>query len=131
MILLDANTVIFYLKGRESVVKRLHATSPRELGIPSVVAYEVEFGALKIGPSRRRELVSEFIGNLVQVPFDSDGALAAARIRTDLESRGAMIGPLDLLIAGTALSRSALLITNNTKEFSRVKGLRVADWTKD
>ena len=96
-----------------------------------MVAYEVEYGSLKIGASRRRELVSEFLKNLVQVPFDPDAAIASARIRMDLEARGAAMGPLDCLIAGTAVSRSALLITNKTKEFSRVKGLRVSDWTKD
>jgi len=123
--------LIFYLKGHESVIARLHAASPREVAIPSVVAYEVEYGTLKIGPSRRRELASEVLANLLQIPFDQDAALASARIRIDLEARGALIGPVDLLIAGTAVSRGALLVTNNTKEFSRVKGLRVSDWTKD
>jgi tRNA(fMet)-specific endonuclease VapC len=131
VILLDSNTLIFYLKGHESVVAKLQAASPREVAIPSVVAYEIGYGTLKIVPSRRRELASEVVANLLQIPFDQDAALASARIRIDLEARGALIGPIDLLIAGTAVSRSALLVTSNTKEFSRVKGLRVSDWTKD
>jgi predicted nucleic acid-binding protein len=59
-----------------------------------------------------------------------DAARESARIRLELEARGVLIGPIDLLIAGTAVSRGAILITNNTKEFSRVKGLRLSDWTK-
>lgn len=90
---------------------------------------EVDYGTVKIGPSRRREIASDVLANLHQIPFDPDAALASARIRIDLEARGALIGPVDLLIAGTAVRRGALLVTNNTKEFSRVKGLKLLDWT--
>lgn len=130
MTLLDTNTLIHYLKGQESVVSWFHLTPPRELAIPSLVAYEIEFGTLKAGSSIRRTIVSGLLANLGQVPFDHEAAQESARIRIDLEARGAVIGPIDLLIAGTALSRGATLVTNNTKEFSRVKGLRLADWTR-
>ncbi|HEV3330348.1 MAG TPA: type II toxin-antitoxin system VapC family toxin [Bryobacteraceae bacterium] len=130
MTLLDTNTVIFYLRGVEPVVEQLRASSPREVAIPCVVAYEIEYGTLKTGSPRRRGIVSELLAGLAQIPFDVDAALEAARIRIELESRGLLIGPIDLLIAGTALSRGAVLVTNNTKEFSRVKGLRLSDWTK-
>jgi len=128
--LLDTNTLIHYLKGEASVVSRFQLTPPRELGIPSVVAYEIEFGTLKVGSSPRRTIVSGLLANLSQVPFDHEAAQESARIRIDLEARRAVIGPIDLLIAGTALSRGATLVTNNTKEFSRVKGLRLTDWTR-
>ena len=62
------------------------------------------------------------------VPFDLTAARAAAGIRSELEGRGLSIGPMDLLIAGTALSRGAVLVTNNVKEFSRIQGLRIEDW---
>ena len=48
----------------------------------------------------------------------------------ELETKGVVIGPIDLLIAGTAISRGAVLVTSNTREFSRVKGLRLSDWTR-
>jgi tRNA(fMet)-specific endonuclease VapC len=67
---------------------------------------------------------------LTQIPFDHAAASEAARIRVDLEARGMTIGPIDLLIAGIAVSRSALLVTNNTREFGRIKELRLADWTR-
>lgn len=130
MTLLDTNTLIHYLRGRESVVTRLRGASPRELAIPSIVAYEIEYGTLKIGSSRRRAVVSELLASVAQVPFDREAALESARIRIDLEARGMVIGPIDLLIAGTAVSRGAVLVTNKTKEFSRIKGLRLSDWTK-
>jgi tRNA(fMet)-specific endonuclease VapC len=128
--LLDANTLIFYLKGMPSVVARLQAASPREVAIPSVVAYEIEYGMLKIAAPRRRAVVAHLLERFAQVPFDHEAARESARIRFELEVRGTVIGPMDLLIAGTAVSRGAVLVTNNAKEFSWVKGLRLADWTK-
>ena len=95
-----------------------------------MVVYEIEYGMLKIVSSRRRSIVDQLLAGIDQVPFDNQAALESARIRVDLETRGLAIGPLDLLIAGTAVSRGATLATNNTKEFSRIKGLRLTDWTK-
>ena len=129
MKLLYSNIVIHYLKGVDSVVVRLQSSLPRELAIPSVVSYEIEYGTLHSG-SRRRAVVSGLLDGLAQVPFDHDAARDVARIRKELETRGLAIGPLDLLIAATAVSRGVVLVTSNTKEFSRVKGLRLEDWTR-
>lgn len=95
-----------------------------------MVVYEIEYGTLKIVSSRRRSIVDQLLAGIDQVPFDNQAALESARIRVDLETRGLAIGPLDLLIAGTAVSRGATLATINTREFSRIKGLRLTDWTK-
>ncbi|HXP83150.1 MAG TPA: type II toxin-antitoxin system VapC family toxin [Bryobacteraceae bacterium] len=130
MTLVDANTIIHYLKGREPVVSHWQAASPRELAIPSVAAYEILYGIHKRGSPRRQSLGSDLLADLEQIPFDRDAARESARIRVELEGRGLVIGPMDLLIAGTALSRGAVLVTNNTKEFSRIKGLQLSDWTK-
>ncbi len=130
MILLDTNTLIHYLKGINKVVARLKAASPRELAIPSVVAYEIAYGTLKGGSAQRRAIVSSLLAGIAEAPFDHGAAEEAARTRVELEGRGLTIGPMDLMIAGTALSRGAILATSNTQEFSRVKGLRVEDWTK-
>ena len=130
MTLLDTNILIHYLKGLESVVSRLQKASPREVAIPSVVAYEIEYGTLKTRSARRRAIVSELLAGFAQVPFDDAAARQAARIRVELETRGLVIGPIDLLIAGTALSRDAMLATNHLKEFSGLKGLRLSDWTE-
>jgi len=129
MILLDTNTLIYYIRGVEGVVRRFQATPRRELRIPSIVAYEVEYGAFKAGSARRREMTKQLLRVVAQIPFDEAAASETARIRIELEHRGAFIGPLDLMIAGTAMSRGATLVTNNTREFSRVKGLDLRDWS--
>jgi tRNA(fMet)-specific endonuclease VapC len=78
----------------------------------------------------RRKATENVLTVIPQVPFDVAAASETARIRIDLERRGLVIGPLDLMIAGSAVSRDAVLVTNNTPEFSRIKGLRLQDWTK-
>jgi tRNA(fMet)-specific endonuclease VapC len=128
--LLDSNTLIHYLQGREPVVKRMKAASPRDLRLPSVAAYELAYGTLKCGSDRRKGVMEAIFGDLAQAPFDAAAATEAANIRVELEAQGLTIGPLDLMIAATALSLGATLVTNNTREFSRIKGLRLEDWTK-
>jgi tRNA(fMet)-specific endonuclease VapC len=128
VILLDTNVLIHFLKGRQPVVEKLHAAPSRELAISFVTRYELECGVLHMGAARRK-IVRELCDDLQQIPFDEAAAVDAAQIRADLSAKGQVIGPLDLLIAGTARSRGAVLVTANTREFARVKGLRCEDWT--
>jgi tRNA(fMet)-specific endonuclease VapC len=129
MYALDTNTVIYFLKGKGGIAQRLLSTPPREIGIPAVVVYELEVGLLRSSfPEKRRAQLAELIGALEILPFGEAEAKAAARIRSNLEGRGLPIGPLDTLIAATALSRGATLVTHNVDEFGRVAGLAVQDW---
>jgi tRNA(fMet)-specific endonuclease VapC len=132
LILLDANVLIHYLKGNARVAAAIRKTERTELALPSIVFYELEYGTLRSGMAeRRRRQLDLALVSLQRVPFDTDAAMAAARVRIGLERRGLTIGPLDLLIAGTAMSRGATLVTNNVAEFSRIDGLHVADWTSE
>ena len=129
MTLLDTNVIVHYLKGDPAIVARIHSASRGELAIPAMVVYELEYGTLRSTlPARRQRELEAGLAHLQHVPFDSAAAMAAASIRVGLEKQGSTIGLLDLLIAGTAVSRGATLVTNNAAEFSRVPGLRVLDW---
>lgn len=129
MLIVDTNTVIYYFKGVGRVAQRLLARSPSEVMIPAVVLYELEVGTLRSSsPGKRRNQLREFLEYVGVVPFGAPEAIAAAQLRADLEEDGLGIGPLDTLIAGTALANSAVLVTHNVEEFSRVKGLRIEDW---
>ena len=97
--------------------------------LPSVVAYELNYGTFKNGSARRKSLLADLFETINQAPFDGAAAVEAARIRAELEACGLTIGPLDLMIAGTAVSLGAILITNNTRELSRIEGLRLEDWS--
>jgi tRNA(fMet)-specific endonuclease VapC len=127
--LLDTNVIIHYLKGDPAIVGRIHNASRGELAISAIVVYELEYGTLRSKfPARRRRELEAGLEHIQHVPFDTAAAKTAASIRFELEKQGSTIGPLDMLIAGTAVSRGAALVTNNAAEFSRIPGLRVLDW---
>jgi tRNA(fMet)-specific endonuclease VapC len=132
LILLDATVLIHYLKGDVRIAAAIRKTARTELALPSIVFYELEYGTLRSGmPERRRRQLEIALVSIERIPFDTDAAMAAARVRIGLEKRGLRIGPLDLLIAGTAMSRGATLVTNNLAEFSRIDGLHVTDWNSE
>lgn len=129
MYALDSNSVIYFFKGVGRVADNLLRTPPREVALPAVVLYELETGIAKSSsPDRRRSQLDDLVSLVAVLPFGPGEARASARIRADLEKRGASIGPIDTLIAGTALSHGATLVTHNVEEFGRVKGLTLVDW---
>ncbi len=129
MFVLDTNVVIHYFKGQGRVAERLLSTPPNEVVLPSIVVFELLVGMLKSkAPIRRREQVGLFLETVKALPFDRAEEAAAAQVRADLEAQGLAIGPLDVLIAGTALAHRATLVTRNTREFGRVDGLTVENW---
>ena len=146
MYALDTNTVSYFLKGIGRVGDRLLSTPPPEVALPSVVVFELEFGATRFSDNRvlvpvpkaqgarspvRRELkdrLRTLVAATTILPFGRDEARAAARIRADLEALGQPIGPYDIILAATALVAGATLVTHNLREFDRVKGLALEDW---
>ena len=73
--------------------------------------------------------MSLFLSAITVLDFDGEAAEVYGQIRAELERKGTPIGPMDLLIAGHARSQGLILVTNNTREFARVTGLRIEDWT--
>ncbi|MBU0674861.1 MAG: type II toxin-antitoxin system VapC family toxin [Proteobacteria bacterium] len=129
MYLLDTNTLIYFFKGLGNVADILLAKSPKDIAIPSIALYELEVGIAKSNnPNKRKKQLEALISRIVVSPFASKEAEVAARIRVELENKGTPIGPCDNIIAGIALSSNAILVTSNTKEFSRVEGLSLEDW---
>lgn len=130
--LLDTNTVIT-LVGRKSdvVLARLDRVKPGVVGISSIVAHELYFGAYKSQKIEHNlETLRLLFADLVILDFDQGDARAAGEIRGELARKGTPIGPFDVLIAGQAKHRGAILVTNNVGEFRRVEELRLADWTE-
>jgi tRNA(fMet)-specific endonuclease VapC len=129
MYLLDTNTLIYFFKGMGRVTENLFKVPPSEVGLSAIVLHELETGIAKSkGAAKRRAQLGTFINAAVFLPFGRAEAEAAARIRSDLERAGTPIGPLDSLIAATALANGATLIAHNQREFSRVPGLMLEDW---
>ncbi len=129
MFALDTNTVIYFFKDIGRVKNNLFAKSPQEIVIPAIVSYELEVGILKSqGAAQKLKQWSAFINSCQIVGFDTKEAKAAAKIRVDLEKKGNPIGPIDVLIAATAIANNLTLVTHNVKEFKRVAGLKLEDW---
>lgn len=132
MYVLDTNTLIYFFRGAGNVAETLFSKSPREVAIPAVVVFELERGIIKSSsPRKRRRQFNALLEEVRVLAFDVPAAKAAAELSASLERAGQPIGPLDTLIAGTALSRQATLVTNNEREFARVRGLRLENWFDD
>jgi tRNA(fMet)-specific endonuclease VapC len=129
MYIIDTNTLIYYFKGLGNVSDKLLARSPKEIAIPSIVLYELEYGiARSTSPKKRAAQLEEFSSLVTVLPFNREAANVSASIRVTLEKKGTPIGSHDLLIAGIALVNKGILVTNNTKEFSRVPKIQLDNW---
>lgn len=129
MILLDTNICIHIINARPpQVLARFHAYRLGDVGLCSVVAAELAYGVAKSGSARNRQALEMFLAPLKILPFDALAVWAYGELRADLEGRGQPIGALDTMIAAHALSLHAVLVTNNTREFSRVTGLQLDNW---
>ena len=127
--LLDTNALVDLLRGRAGrLADRIRARSPDEIGLSSIVLNELHYGVHRsLQPSRNAARVDGL--RFEVVPFDKEDAVASGEIRAALSKAGVTIGAMDVLIAGQAVSRGLVLVTNNLREFRRVPGLAVEDWT--
>jgi tRNA(fMet)-specific endonuclease VapC len=125
--LLDTNVVIGLSKGNSLLEQRVHQRHPADVGLSVIVLHELYFGAYK---GQRVAANLEAIADLKfdVVNFDKDDARQAGEIRAVLAATGRPIGPYDVLLAGQAISKNLTLVTHNTREFSRVRGLHIEDW---
>ena len=132
MILLDTNICIYIINAKPAaVLQRFRQYRIGEIGVCSVVAAELAYGVAKSGSLRNRQALEMFLAPLTILPFDEPAARVYGELRAVLERKGTTIGSLDMLIAAHALSQQALLVTNNTDEFTRVPGLQLDNWVVD
>ena len=133
MYLLDTDVSIYLLNGRlPKVAARLTDLERDEIGTTAITAAELRYGALHSGrPQLNLARVETFLAPLQQIPFDSTAAIQFGRVKSDLATRGELIGSMDLLIASCVLAVGGTLVTNNVREFSRVSGLPVENWAEE
>jgi tRNA(fMet)-specific endonuclease VapC len=128
--LLDTNVCVALLRGNPTVVDRLADAQLDDLRTSTITIFELSYGAAKSGRSEEFAKVRGLMAHRIQaVHVTEDDAEVAGRLRADLAARGEIIGAYDLLIAGQALARDWTVVTANTREFARVRGLRTEDWT--
>ena len=130
-LMLDTNICIYIIKQQPAaVLKRFLEYQLGEICISSITLAELRFGVAKSAyRDKNAGALDEFIIPLEVIPFDEEAALVYGDIRAALEKAGTPIGSMDMLIAAHAVSLNVTLVTNNTREFERVPGLTVVDWT--
>ncbi len=128
--LLDSNMVIYFRQKRsEAIMRRFAQLRPGEAAISVITYGELPYGALKSSaPSSAVERLHHLMQELHPLPLPESAGETYGRIRADLASRGKMIGNNDLWIAAHALAAGLTLVTNNEREFRRVRGLKIQNW---
>lgn len=130
--LIDTNICLYIMNKRPiDVIKRFKKVNTGEIGISTVTISELQYGVSKSQQRKKNQIrLDEFIAPLIILSYDNDTAKTYGDIRCNLEKTGQPIGPLDLLIAAHAMSQGLIIVTNNDKEFSRIKDLKVENWAK-
>lgn len=130
--LLDTTICVLIIRGRDpALLSRFTSYPVAEIGVSAITVAELQFGVERSSrPIGNQQALDRFLLPLTVVDFDHDTAVSYGPIRQQLTSTGTLIGSLDMLIAAHAMSKGLILVTNNTREFTRVPGLVVEDWSR-
>jgi tRNA(fMet)-specific endonuclease VapC len=128
--MLDTNICIFTIKNKPPVVREAFRQHYDRMCISSVTLMELIYGAEKSAmPEKNLRVVESFVARLEVLTYDIEAAIHTGQIRAELAKLGTPIGPYDSMIAAHARSQGLILVTNNTREFERIPGIRLSDWT--
>ena len=132
--LLDTNICIHAMKHNRRVLERMRAVGRDALGISAVVVGELVFGVARSAQAYRagnKARLRQFLQALEVLPWSEEAAWHFGMQRQLLMAAGTPIGELDLMIGAHALAENLTVVTNNTREFARIEGLRIEDWTEE
>jgi len=131
--LLDTSVCVELIRRRATrLLKQMAQRPTADFALSSITLAELQYGAEKSArPPHQRQTLEKFLVPFTVLDFDHIASAAYGRIRVKLEAVGTPMGALDLLIAAHAISRDLVVLTRNLKEFKRVAGLKVEDWTKE
>ena len=130
MYLIDTNICIYAMKGLFPAMNRRLIDDREQIFVSSVTVGELEYGATKSRWSERtRQIFQAFLANYIIVPFDETDAIVFGKIRAQLATNGTPIGAYDAMIGAQGVARNLTVVTHNTKEFRRIPGLLLEDWT--
>ena len=128
--LLDTDICIYLINKRPpSVISRFKQYRPGDIGISVITVSELEYGVAKsVRQKENQQRLDAFLAPFDLLSYTAEAVRTYGTIRADLEKRGKVIGPLDMLIAAQALTEELTLVTNNEREFKRIPGLRFENW---
>lgn len=128
--LLDTCVVSDFFKKVPTTIEHFKSISPKQILISTISLMEIEYG-LNLNPQKEqkiRPIWEALLSKIKIVPFTESCAKATASIRSDLKNSGKLIGPYDILIAGTAIAHDLIVVTSNVNEFARISSLTIEDW---
>jgi tRNA(fMet)-specific endonuclease VapC len=130
MYLLDTNICIYIVNKRPAeIISRLEAYKPSEIRISAITVAEMEYGASKSQYRKKnKNALKNFLSPFEIVNFDSTDAEIYGILRAELERNGTTIGPYDMQLAAQALRADYVFVTNNVREFKKVKNLKIENW---
>ena len=130
--LIDTNICIYLMNEKPlKVIEKFKNTEIGQIGISTITVSELKYGVTKSKYQKQSsKRLEEFLIPFEILPYDETASNYYGMIRFQLESEGKVIGPLDMLIAAHALSKDLTLVTNNEKEFLRIKSLKVENWAQ-
>ena len=130
MYLLDTDTFSYLTKRNQNVMDKFNNLHPSQILISSISVFELEVGLKRNAKANKkyRPIIEGFLSSIRIIDFDRRAAIQTADIFVDLEKRGEKIGAYDLQNAGIARASSLTLVTNNTREYIRVKNLKLENW---
>jgi len=133
MYLLDTNICIYIIKKKPvDVLKTVKTKSKKDIYISSITVAELEYGVAKSRfPEKNKIALIGFLSIFTILPFDDADAVEYGIMRAELEKKGKIIGPMDLLLAAQAKKKRLIIVTNNTREFERLEGLKIENWVKE
>jgi tRNA(fMet)-specific endonuclease VapC len=127
--MLDTNIISDLIRHPQGkAAKRIAKAGEDNICTSIIVAAELRYGATKSGSPRLRQAVEDLLGEITVLPFEVPADAAYGDIRAVLEAAGKPIGANDYLIAAHASATGATVVTANTNEFKRVRGLKVENW---
>lgn len=128
--MLDTNIIIYTMKNKPTTVREQFIKHTDQICISSITHMELLFGAENSQrPEANLKKIESFVARLEVLHYDSSAAYHTAQIRATLKKHGTPVGPYDGLIAGHARSIGHIVVTNNIKEFDRISGLRLENWS--
>jgi len=129
--LLDTDIVIYWLKNKfPKIDRKINEISDDNIFISSITVAELYFGAYN--SSKKEEnisLINDLLAEINVIDFDENAGKCFGEIKSDLKSKGQIIGDSDLFIAAISISNNFILVTNNEKHFKRIETLQIENWT--
>jgi tRNA(fMet)-specific endonuclease VapC len=127
--MLDTNIISYLIRNPQGrAAKRIAKVGEDNICTSVIVAAELRYGCAKSGSTRLLKAVEDLLAEIKVLPFDVPADAEYGGIRSELEAAGKPIGGNDLLIAAHALATDATIVTANTDEFKRIRGLSVQNW---